>query len=125
MTIQEGNKMKKEPVKRYSQALKQQVVREYEEGVSIYSLRQKYGIGAHSTIERWIKKFGRSGYRAEVVHIQTVEDQLEFKAMKSRIGELESALAQSVLGNRMLETTIEVADQSLGIDIKKNFGKKL
>lgn len=52
--------MKKEPVKRYSQALKQQVVREYEEGVSSYSLRQKYGIGTHSTVERWIKKFGRS-----------------------------------------------------------------
>ncbi|WP_339136189.1 MAG: hypothetical protein WGN25_20265 [Candidatus Electrothrix sp. GW3-4] len=63
--------------------------------------------------------------RAEVVHIQTVEDQLEFKAMKSRIKELESVLAQSVLENRMLETTIEVADQSLGIDIKKNFGRKL
>nr|MDU9046849.1 hypothetical protein [Candidatus Electrothrix aestuarii] len=43
--------------------------------------------------------------------------------MKSRIKELESALAQSVLENRMLETTIEVADQSLGTDIKKNFGR--
>jgi len=52
------------------------------------------------------------------VHIKTIEDQLEFKAMKSRTGELESALAQSVLENRMLETTIEVADQSLGIDIE-------
>ena len=117
--------MKKEPVKRYSQAFKQQIVREYEEGVSICSLRQKYGIGAHSTIERWIKKFGRSGYRGEVAHIRTVEDQVEFKAMKSRIGEPESALAQSVLENRILETTIEAADQSSGIDIKKNFGRKL
>lgn len=117
--------MKKEPVKRYSQALKQQVVREYEEGISIYSLRQKYGIGAHGTVERWIKKFGRSGYRTEVVHIQTVEDQLEFKAMKSRIKELESVSAQCVLENRMPETAIEVVDQSLDIDIKKNFGRKL
>jgi len=116
--------MIKEPIKRYSQALKQQVVREYEDGASIYRLRQKYGIGAHYTIKRWIKQYGRSGYRAEVVHIQTVEDQLEFKAMKSRIAELESALAQSVLENRMLATTLEVASQSMGLDLKKNFGKK-
>jgi len=114
----------KEPVKRYSQALKQQVVREYEAGASIYRLQQKYGIGAHKTVKRWIEQYGRSGYRSELVHIQTAEDQLEFKAMKSRIAELESALAQSVLENQMLRTTIEVASQSLGLDLKKNFGKK-
>lgn len=113
-----------EPIKRYSQAFRQQVVREYEDGASIYSLRQKYGIGAHNTIERWVKQYGRSSYRSGVVHIQTVEDQLEFQAMKSRIADLESALAHSVLENRMLTTTIEVASQSLGIDLKKNFGKK-
>lgn len=44
--------------------------------------------------------------------------------MKQRIVDLESALAQSVLENRMLTATIEVASQSLGVDLKKNFGKK-
>lgn len=116
--------MIKEPIRRYSQAFKQQVVREYENGASIYNLRQKYGIGAHNTVERWVKQYGRCGYRSEVVHIQTVEDQLEYKAMKSRITELESALAQSVLENRLLTTTIEVASQAMGVDLKKNFGKK-
>ena len=116
--------MIKEPIKRYSQAFKQQVVREYEAGASNFSLRQKYGIGAHHTVERWVKQYGRSGYRSELVIIQTVEDQLEFKGMKQRIADLESALAQSSLDNRMLKATIEVASQSLGIDLKKNFGKK-
>jgi len=116
--------MIKEPIKRYSQAFKQQVVREYEAGASIYSLQQKYGIGAHHTVKRWLKQYGRTGFRGEMVHIQTVEDQLEFQAMKRRIAELESALAQSVLENRMLSTAIEAASQSLGLDLKKNFGKK-
>jgi len=124
VTIKDGEKMIKEPIKRYSQAFRQQVVREYEGGASIYSLRQKYGIGAHKTVKQWVKRYGRSGYRSELVHIQTVEDQLEFKAMKGRITELESALAQTVLENRMLRTTIEVASQSLDVDLKKNFGKK-
>lgn len=116
--------MIKEPIKRYSQAFKQQVVREYEAGASNFSLRQKYGIGAHQTVERWVKQYGRFGYRSELVHIQTVEDQLEVKAMKKRMAELESALAESTLENRMLKTTLEVASQALELDLKKTFGKK-
>lgn len=76
----------KEPVRRYSQAFRQQIV---------------------------------LGYRAELVVIQSVGDQLEVKAMKERIVELESALAGSVLENRMLNTTLEVASWTLDVDIKK------
>ncbi len=115
--------MQKEAVKRYSQALKQQVVREYESGASIYSLRNKYGINGHNTVKRWIEQYGRSGYRSEVVVIQSVEDQLSVKAMKGRISELESALAESVLENRMLTATLEVASRELKLDLKKSFGK--
>ncbi|MCP4357393.1 MAG: transposase [Chloroflexi bacterium] len=52
--------MIKEPIKRYSQAFKQQVVREYEAGASIYSLRQKYGIGVYKSVKRWIEQYGRA-----------------------------------------------------------------
>lgn len=116
--------MKKEPIRRYSQAFKQQVVREYEAGASVYSLQQKYGIGAHRTVERWVKQYGRIGYRSEVVVIQTVEDQLAVNGMKERMAELEGALAEAVLENRMLKTTLEVASQALELDLKKNFGRK-
>ena len=44
--------------------------------------------------------------------------------MKERIVELEAALAEAVLENRMLKTTLEVASKTLEMDIKKNFGKK-
>lgn len=116
--------MKKEPVKRYSQAFRQQVVREYEAGASVYSLLQKYGIGAHGTVQRWIEQYGRWGYRSEVALIQSVDDQLEVKAMKERIAELEAALAESTLENRMLNRTLKVASRALDMDLKKNFDKK-
>lgn len=116
--------MKKEPIKRYSEAFKQQVVREYENGTSLSKLRQKYGIGGYKTIKAWVKKYSRTGIRTEKVIIQTVEDQLEYQRMKARISELEQALADAVIDNRMLTTTIEVASERLEMDIKKNFGKK-
>ena len=114
----------KEPVRRYSQAFKQQVVREYETGASIYQLLEKYGIGAHKTVERWVKQLGRSGYRSEKIVIQSREDQVAFKAMKSRIEELEKALASAVLDNRMLRATLEVAEETFDIDLKKHSAKK-
>lgn len=117
--------MKKEPIKRYSQAFKQQVVREYESGASAYSLVNKYGIGTHTTIKRWVQQYGRYGFRTEKVVIQTVADQLEVKEMKAQIAALESALAQSVVENRMLEATLAVASEQLKLDLKKNFGKPL
>jgi len=115
--------MKKEPVKRYSQAFRLQVVREYEAGASIYALQQKYGIGAHSTVKRWVERYGRTGYRSEVTLVQSVEDQQEFKAMKARITELEAALAESVLERRMLTATLTAAEEALGLDLKKKYGK--
>lgn len=116
--------MEKETVKRYSEALKQQIVREYEKGTSIYKLRQKYGIGGYTTIKNWIKKYGKEGLRSELIVIQSADEQVEVKAMKSRIQELESALAESVLENRMLTATLEVASQHFAVDIKKNYGKR-
>lgn len=116
--------MKKEPVKRYSQSFKRQVVKDYEAGISIYQLRKKYGVGGYETIKGWIRKYGRSGIRSEKIVIQTVEDQVEVQAMRKRIEELEAALADAVLENRMLTTTLDVASERLEIDLKKNFGKK-
>jgi hypothetical protein len=85
---------------------------------------QKYGIGAHGTVKRWIKRYGRSGFRHEVVHIQSAADHEHVQVMKERIAALESALAQSTLDNRMLAATLAVASEELGIDLKKNFAAK-
>jgi len=115
--------MKKEPVKRYSQAFRLQVVREYEAGASIYALLRKYGIGTHGTVKRWVERYSRTGYRSEVALVQSVEDQQEFKTMKARITELEAALAESVLERRMLTATLTAAEEALGLDLKKKYGK--
>lgn len=109
---------------RYSQAFKQQVVREYEAGASATALTEKYGIGGKMTVRRWVKQYGRAGYRAEVVHIQSAADLEHVKKMRERIRALEAALAQSTLDNQMLEATLAVASEELGFDLKKDFAPK-
>jgi len=109
---------------RYSQAFKLQVVAEYETGTEVAELRRKYGIKGSTTIQIWVKKYAREAYRNKIVRIQKTEEYLALKEMKKHIAELETALAENVLENRMFKATIEAADEALQIDLKKNYGKK-
>lgn len=116
--------MKKQITKRHTESFKMQVVREYEAGASGHSLQQKYGISGSLTIKGWVNKYSHEGYRSELLYIQSAEDQVEFKAMQTRIHELEHVLSETVLENRMLKTTLAVAGQALNIDLKKTFGSQ-
>ena len=116
--------MGKIPVIRYSEAFKRQVVREYEAGASASRLREKYGIKGRSTINTWVKKYGREGSRYELMIIQKPEEREEVKALKERIKQLESAFAQAMLDKLMLESLVEVIEEEEGIDVKKNIERR-
>jgi len=57
----------KRTFKKYSETLKRQVVSEYEAGVSIITLKKKYGIGGSETINLSIVKYAREGFRHELI----------------------------------------------------------
>jgi len=113
----------KRRTRRYSLPVKMQVVAEYKDGASVRDLRLKYDIGGGSTIREWVNKYANGAYRNKVVRIQKTEEYLELKRMKKRIAELESALSENVLENRMLKATIKAADKALDTDLKKNYAK--
>lgn len=46
---------------RYSDCFKRSIVEEIEKnGLSIEDCRRKYGIGGSSTIQKWLKKYGKN-----------------------------------------------------------------
>jgi len=116
--------MEKIALIRYSEAFKRQVVREYEAGASASRLRAKYGIKGGSTISTWIKQYGREGSRYEMIVIQKPEERDEVKALKKRVQELESALAQTMLDKLMWESLVEVIEEEEGIKVKKNIERR-
>lgn len=116
--------MEKIAIRRYSEAFKKQVVREYESGTSSYRLRQKYGISGSNTIITWVRKYGREGSRYELMVIQKPEERDQLKALKERVQELESALAQVMLDKLMLESLVEVIEEEEGLAVKKNTGRR-
>ena len=114
--------MQKTIIKRYSEAFKQQIVREYEGGASIPELGEKYGIHGGNTIGGWLKKYAREGVRHKLLLIQSPEEQEQVKQLKSRTSQLEKLVAQLMLDKVMLETTLQVAEAQLGVDFKKVIG---
>jgi transposase-like protein len=115
-------KMTKTIIKRYSTAFKQQVVKEYEKGTSISTLRTKYGINGNGTVDRWVKEYGQQGLRHQLMVIQSPEEQDKVKELKEKIAQLEKAVAQLTLDKIMLESTLEIVEEELG-EIPKKSGE--
>ena len=111
-------------IKRYSTAFKKQVVKEYESGETIYALNGKYGINGSTTIKKWIEQFGRKGLRHKLMVIQQPEEQDRIKRLEAEVAQLKEALAQASLDNFMYQRLIEVAEQELGYELKKNESTK-
>lgn len=109
-----------EKIKRYSEAFRRQVVKEYESGENIPTLQKKYGIGGFDTIRDWIEKYGREGLRFETVHIQTADEAKQVRELEKRVKELEQALGKVTLEKLKLEATLDVLYGDYTAEAKKN-----
>ena len=112
--------MAQREVKRYSLVFKKQVVAEYEAGASISSLMKRYGIRGKQTISRWIAKYSQSGVRHKMTEVIDPHAQAELEALKDRVADLESLVAQLSLDKLMLESSLKVAEKALGYEVKKS-----
>ncbi len=112
---------KRQEVRRYSEAFKRQVVQEYEAGASLKYLQQKYGIGSHNTIKRWVRRYGQGEFHHEVVHIQRPEERERLKALEGKVRELERVLARLTLEKVRLEEEVAMYREMYGDEVvKKN-----
>lgn len=133
----------------YSTEEKQQIVEEYlQNGVSQSYIMQKYNLKGHTSILNWIRQFGfESLYELKKAKMnkQPVDDRAlliaENKELKSRLDELEALIVNqfpdknevALLKKKLYHaemaacaynTMIEIAESSLGIEIKKKSGAK-
>ena len=111
--------MKKQITKRYSEAFKRQVVKEYEAGVSVNQLRRRYGIGSHHAVYNWVKQYGHAGLRHETVVIQRADERERERALAQRVQELEKAVAQLTLDKIVLQASLAEAEELLGCAVEK------
>lgn len=117
-------KQQKETI-RYSISFKRKVVREIEEeGLKITEASRRYGIKGGSTIQLWIKKFGKNHLLNKVVRIEMKGEKDRVKELESEIKKLKIALADTTMEKRVLEILIEEVDKHYQTDVKKNLGQQ-
>jgi transposase-like protein len=111
---------------RYSSAFKLKVVSEIESGKFTFGeARRIYDIGGSTTIQRWVKKYGRHHLLNKVIRIEMKDEKDKIKELQNQIKALERVLSQSQVDNLCWKSLVEVINEKYGIDAKKNFGSKL
>jgi transposase-like protein len=109
---------------RYSLSFKHQVVREIEQnGLGLDFVRRKYGIKGSSTIQKWLRKFGKSHLIKQIIRVETMEEKDRIKHLEAEVKKLKLALADSMLAQRSLEVVIDEANKEYKTDLKKSFGE--
>ena len=112
--------------KRYSEAFKRKVVDDVESGLYSANQAQKvYKIGGNNTIYKWVARYGlkgsivsKGGKMKKPINDQSLD-------LHSRIRYLEKVISDLSIEKKILETTIDIANETYGLDLKKNTGKAL
>jgi transposase len=98
----------------YSFPFKLQVIHEVEKGdLSYKEAQKKYGIQGKSTVLVWLRKHGSLDWTTNSMKGKHTPQQ--------QIRELEKKLKRLAMKNEILEKAIEIADESLGTDIRKKY----
>ena len=105
---------------RYSEAFKQKVVNEIEKGIlTLPEAKRLYDIGGAETIQKWIKKLGKTHLLNKVIYVKMKDEPEKVKELEKKKRELESALAQAHLKIITLESSLKVLEENSGVKLKK------
>ena len=111
---------------RYSEAFKLHVLRELTDGKfpSLHAAARAYGIRGGSTIQKWIRRYGRTELLTRRIRVETPKEVSELKQLRQRVRELEKALADAHIDGRLAEAYLQLACERAGIDDVAAFKKK-
>lgn len=115
MTESENYQRKKRTQKDYTLAFKLQVVGEIERGeLNFDQADRKYGIQGNDTVANWVKKHSILAWNELPIVMSK-------KTPEQRIKELEELLAREKEKVYVLNTAIDIADQTLDTNIRKKY----
>lgn len=109
----------------FSESFKIKKVREIECGLSkISDICKVYSV-SHTSVYKWLNLYGMKQQKTERLIVETLSDTQQLGELKHKIAELERALGQKQILIDFQNKLIELAEDSYGIDIKKNSGSQV
>jgi len=110
----------KKRIIRYSEAFKHQVLDEIASGVlTLEQARMKYGIKGGQTIQKWARKYGTLGVLPKIVRVEKPDEIDRIKQLQAENKQLKQALAETLLDQRIAESTLEVICEQRGLDVEE------
>jgi transposase-like protein len=110
---------------RYSISFKQKVVGEIEQqGLTFKEAASRYGIRGSTTIQNWVRKFGKNHLLNKIVRVEMREEKDRVKELEAEVKRLKIALADSTMEKHVLETLIGLVNKHYDTDVKKNLGQQ-
>lgn len=102
---------------RYSEAFKLKVVSELERGEveSVQTARRRYGIGGSSTVQRWLRRFGKAEALGKVAHVRTAEERDEIDRLRRENKQLREIVGDLTVKVRVEQAYFRVACDAAGI----------
>ena len=108
------------PRRIFSDVLKKKIVKDIEAGkVNVLGVSREYEV-SENAVYMWLKKFSAHLHPTTTIVMQMDSEQYRTKELEKKIAELEAAVGRKQLEIDFLNKLIEIADQDMGIDIKKN-----
>jgi len=101
------------------------IIGEVEKGGGIEFIRKKYDIAGASTIQKWVKNFGKNHLLNKIVRVENMNEKDRMKQLEQDNKNLKIALADAYMAKVCLEGVIKMANEEYKTDLKKNFGDRL
>lgn len=107
----------------YSDAFKRKVISDIHEGLySPWRARQIYGIGGKNTVYKWLAKYAPDNVFTTRGDGMKKKKEGSTVDLQTRIRYLEQVVSDLSIENKILEATIDIANETYGLDLKKNIG---
>lgn len=112
---------------RYSRSLKRKIAKEYLSGVASYAvLAEENGLRDKTVVKEFVKWYRRQlSLESELLTNTTTLEKsssISSQELTDHVKSLEEQLQQAELKAEMLETMIDIAEDQLGISIRKKSG---
>lgn len=113
-------------VKRYSEAFKLQVVREFETGAysSQAEAQRKYGITGAWTLRNWLRRYGKGHLMKKVIRVEAPGEKDRLRELEREVKRLKHALGDAHIDLMLGEEYLKIACRRAGEPDVEAFKKK-
>lgn len=123
--FKEHQQLKRLRTNRYfSEDFKRKKIREIEKNLTTVSQVCKEYDVSYTSVYRWIHKYSINMKKGVVQIVEAKSDTVKIQNLKDQIKELERIVGQKQIVIEFQQKMIELAENELGIEIKKKYGSK-